>query len=183
MNTLRTIHGWLGVIILPWVLIMGFTGFYMNHSKLVLSLFPQTAFSESQFEGHSPPSPITEKIALNIAASIWPKQPVQSIRETTYHGWPSFQLKKPDGRIIVAIPTGHYYVKTRYIRQTFSPNGALLHEKFYWSRVLKELHETGWFGGGMGTWLADIFSFVLIGFGVSGLLMWSVPKIRRIRRF
>ncbi|MBL9048118.1 MAG: hypothetical protein JNK34_12550, partial [Tabrizicola sp.] len=30
----RTLHSWLGLLILPWVILAGFTGLYMNHEDL-----------------------------------------------------------------------------------------------------------------------------------------------------
>lgn len=38
MRLLKTIHSWLGVIVLPWVLIIGFTGLFLNHQSLVMGL-------------------------------------------------------------------------------------------------------------------------------------------------
>ena len=182
MRGLRTFHGWLGIFVVPWVLIMGLTGIYMNHSKMVLSLFKQKEFAESQFNGLRPPAPITQDYARIFAESIWPERPIKKIWKKDYHGWPSFFVRKNKGLIILSIPTGHYYVKTRYTRRTFSPDGELVHEKLYWGRVFKDLHETGWLGGGLGTLLADIVSIAMIMFGVTGPMMWTIPRVRRLFR-
>ena len=182
LRTLRTIHGWLGIFVVPWVLIMGLTGFYMNHSKMVLSLFQQKEFSESQFEKFQPPTTITRDTARILAESVWPKQSIKKIWKKDYHGRSSFYVRKATGLVILSIPTGHYYLKTRYTRRTFSPKGELVHKKIYWGRIFKDLHETGWLGGGMGTLLADIISIALIFFGVSGSMMWTIPRVRRFFR-
>jgi len=34
---LRVVHGWLGAIILPWIVLAGLTGFYMNHKDAVIA--------------------------------------------------------------------------------------------------------------------------------------------------
>ena len=33
LRGLRTVHTWLGVLVVPWIIIIGATGFYLNHSK------------------------------------------------------------------------------------------------------------------------------------------------------
>mgnify|MGYP006204029133 CR=1 FL=1 len=38
MRLLKTIHSWLGVIVLPWVLIIGLTGLFLNHEGLVMGV-------------------------------------------------------------------------------------------------------------------------------------------------
>lgn len=180
LRIVRTAHGWLGIIVLPWVLSMGFTGLYMNHSGLVLAIFQQAEFSEDLLEELRPPSPVTRDSARILAASIWPKEPIQKIWREDYHGRPSFFAETAKGWLIQSIPTGHHYVKTRYTRRTFTAKEGLVHSKIYWGSIFEDLHETGWLGGGLGTWLADLFSVALILFGLTGSLMWSMPRIRRL---
>jgi len=45
---IRKMHGWLGFIILPWIVAYGQTGFYLNHSRLVNGWFP-TVSEEQRF--------------------------------------------------------------------------------------------------------------------------------------
>jgi len=182
LRALRAVHGWIGVVVVPWVFIMGLTGFYLNHSKTIMSFVPQEKYDERQFNLLKPALPITEKSARILANSIWPELPVRKIWKKTYHGWPSYFVRKGNRRIILSIPTGHYYAKVRYSRQTFTPGGKLVHTKIYWWRILKDLHERGWIGGALGTWLTDIFSAALILFGLSGAIMWGTPRIRKLKR-
>jgi len=182
LRIVRSVHGWVGILILPWVIIMGLTGIYMNHSKAVLSLFPSQKYSESQFDDFHPLVPITETTALELASAVWPDQPVKKIWQKNYSGRPSYLVRKKGGLIVLSIPTGHHYIKTRYYRWTFSPDGQLLHHKLYWGRVFKDLHQTGWLGGALGTFWADMVSIALIVFGLTGGTMWLMPRFRRWRR-
>lgn len=182
LRTCRSVHGWLGVLILPWVIVIGATGFYLNHAKMVLELFGQQAFSENQFEKQKPPNPITLESARLLGQTVWPQDPIRGISQETYHGRPSFMIKKRQGTVILSIPTGHYYLKTRYTNRTFSPQGQLLHGKRYWGRIFKDLHEAGWLGRGLGTWLADLAGISMVLFGLTGSLMWWVPRVRKFLR-
>jgi uncharacterized iron-regulated membrane protein len=177
----RTIHRWMGLILLPWVIVIGATGFYLNHHKLVLSWIGQTEFSEAGFSAQQLPVPKSKQDALALARTVWPNEDVQRVFKKDYHNRPSVHVKKQSGTIILSIPTGHYYVKTPFSRLTYAPDGTLLHEKRYWGRVFKQLHESGWLGGGMGTWLADTVALAMIVFGTTGLIIWSTPKLWRLR--
>jgi hypothetical protein len=66
----RTIHSWLGALVMPWVLIIGFTGFYLNHTQLVLGAIGYTELSESDTAGAAD-SAVTQELAQQIAASVW----------------------------------------------------------------------------------------------------------------
>lgn len=182
LRTFRSVHGWLGVLVLPWVIVIGATGFYLNHSKLILKTFFKSEFSESRFDEERPLDPITRQTAIALAAAVWPERAVAEVTEKDYHGRPSYLVKKRGGTVVLSIPTGHYYLKTRYLRRTFSPQGELLHTKVYWGRMFKDLHTTGWFGRSLGTWLADAVSLAMVVFGVTGTLMWWVPRAKRFRR-
>lgn len=179
LSVCRSVHGWLGVFVMPWVLIIGATGFYLNHASLFRPLFQQAAFSEVAFDRVTPPQPITRKTAQRLGEKLWPDQPIQRITRKSYHGRKSYFVRKARGNIILSIPTGHYYLRTRFTRLTFAPDGQLLHSKFYWGRVLKDLHETGWVGRGLGTWLADIVAAAMMVFGSTGMFMWVTPRIHR----
>lgn len=181
LSLCRTVHGWLGVFVMPWVLIIGATGLYLNHKNFFRPLIHQPAFSEAAFDRVRPPAPITRETALRLGKKLWPDQGIMRITRKDYHGRPSYFVRKERGNIILSIPTGHYYLRTRFRRQTFSPDGRLLHFKFDWPRLLMDLHEAGWAGRGLGTWLADIVAMAMMVFGSTGILMWATPKVRRLR--
>jgi hypothetical protein len=182
LQACRSIHGWLGVFVMPWVVIIGATGFYLNHGRIFTPLFEQNHFSESQLEQIEPPTPVTREVARLLGEKLWSEDPIKKISRKSYHGRPSYFVKKAQGNIIISIPTGHYYLKTRYTRRTYSRGGEMLHAKIYWKRLLKDIHETGWLGGGLGTWLADTVAIAMMVFGFTGIFMWSAPKVQRLRR-
>ncbi len=175
-------HSWLGVLVLPWLLVIGFTGFYLNHADLVLDVIGQRPFSEAGFDAVKPPRPITIDDAKKLSKRIWPDEPVKKVEVDTYHGRRSYIMEKRSGLIILSIPTGHYYVKDGWTRRTYAPDGRLLHTKVYWDGIFEELHETGWLGGGMGTWFADMVALAMMFFGLTGLILWATPRLRRLRR-
>lgn len=179
LPALRKIHTWLGVLVMPWVIVIGATGLYINHSKLILPMVRQAEFSEKQFTDRIPPGPLTEKSARLLGQELWPDEPIKKIQVETYHGRRSFIVRKKSGSIILSIPTGHYYLKTPYTRRTYSPEGELLHTKYYWHRIFKVLHTRGWIGGRFGTLLADIVSVAMVVFGLTGPILWAAPRIRR----
>jgi uncharacterized iron-regulated membrane protein len=182
LRSCRSVHGWIGVVVLPWVIVIGATGFYLNHSRAIYDALFRHEFSERGFEDERPAEPITREAARALAATVWPEDGILEIKEKAYHGRPSFVVKKPRGLVILSIPTGHSYVKTPYTRRTFSPQGVLLDTKIYWGRIFKELHTTGWLGRALGTWLADAVSLAMVVFGLTGTLMWWVPRAKKFQR-
>ena len=177
----RTTHSWLGIIVFPWVIIIGLTGVYLNHSKFIYPFIEQPEFSESQFKERPLTATSARKKAQSLAGTAWPSQPTVRIWVEPYHNRPSVYVKNPIGLTILSIPTGHYYLKSRYTRRTFSPDNKLLHTKYYWGAVLKDLHRAGWLGWGLGTWIADAVGLIMMIFGITGSIMWAIPKIRKFR--
>jgi len=177
----RVTHGWLGVIVFPWIFAIGITGLYLNHSKLVLGWIGSSEYDESQFFDW-PEQDITVAHALAIANTYWPEEDVLGMKDEPYHGFDSFTFKKDSGRIIVTQDTGHYFVKTNLTRRTFAPDGTLLHKKIYWSSVFKWLHVRGWLNSDLGTWLADITAVAMVFFSLSGLWLFFAPRLKKIAR-
>lgn len=182
LKTLRTAHGWLGLFVFPWVLIIGLTGLYQNHSKLVLGWIGSRDYDESRFTEWPQDLPLTLAEAGAIAQTIWPEEGIQEFTNEPYHNLPSYIFIKETGRIIVTKATGHYYVKTSLTNRLYDPNGIELHKKIYWGSVFNWLHERGWLSNRFGTWLADITAGSMAIFALSGLLMFFLPRTKKIAR-
>jgi len=178
----RITHGWLGLIVFPWILVIGLTGLYLNHGKLVLGWIGASEYDESQFAEWPDAQGVSMTDALTLAQSIWPNEAVTAISGGQYHGFESISFTKESGKIIVAQPTGHYFVKTNLTRKTYAPDSTLLHKKIYWSSVFKWLHVRGWLSTTFGTWLADITAGSMVLFSLSGLFMFFMPRAKKITR-
>ncbi len=182
LRWLRTLHGWLGIFIFPWIIILGLTGFYLNHWQAVLHVLDGPPYDESRFDAWPVSAPVTLESARKVALGVWPDEPILRERKVRYHKRHGFEFKKASGSIIVVKPTGHYFVKTAFRRRTYAPDGTLLHTKIYWGPLFSRLHRTGWINWSLGTWLADIASLAMVAFGFSGALLWLLPRLGRRRR-
>ena len=67
LKTLRTLHSWLGVVVLPWVIIFGISGFYLNHPDAVRAVLPFKSYSETDTNFPTLASPLTPDQAADIA--------------------------------------------------------------------------------------------------------------------
>lgn len=181
MRLLRTLHGWLGIFVLPWIIMIGLTGIYLNHSRTIFKHLPNQKYDERQFDAWPNPVPIDRAAAKSIAASVWPDATFRLSGATTYHNRAAIGWKSDQGRVIVDVKTGHYWVKTRFFRRTYDPDGRLLNSKFYWGAVFKSIHTAGWIDRTFGTWLADITAGAMVVFGCSGMFLFLVPRFRRRR--
>lgn len=179
IRILKTIHGWLGLIVVPWIVIIGLTGLYLNHSSFVLGFLPDGYYDEARIDDWPDPKPVDEAGARAIAAAVFPADTFTLSSTDSYHGRDVIALNGESGKVIVTIASGHYWVKDRYTRSTYAPDGRLIDEKFYWGDLFKQLHTNGWPLGTFGSLLADITAGAMVLFGVSGMIMFLSPRIRR----
>lgn len=179
MRLLKTVHGWLGVIVLPWVIIIGLTGLFLNHERLVMGWLESGGYDEAQFDAWPAARPVTVADAQALAQSLLPGEtPVQS-GDTRYHGREAAIFEADGTQVIVALQTGHYWVKTDLRRVTFAPDGTVLERKIYWEGIFKRLHVRGWLTGDFGTWAADITAAAMVVFGLTGIVLFLMPRLRR----
>lgn len=182
LKVLRTLHSWLGVIVLPWIIIFGISGFYLNHPDAVRSVLPFTAYNDQAFDFAELPVPLSTNQAADIAREIWPDSEMQSVTRIQYHGYDAIEFNRAAGRIIVVPNTGHYYVKSNLQNKIYTPAGDMADRKIYWDYVLGVFHRTGWLGWSLGTILADLTALALIGFGLTGIALWYLPRHKRFKR-
>ena len=161
---------------------IGFTGFYLNHSKAILNFIEPIGYDESLFAEWPNSVEVTRDGALSLAESIWLGEEVTKFASKSYHRRPSYIMELPSGQVIVSRSTGHYFVKYGFTRETYTPDGVLLHSKLYWGSIFKTLHTRGWLSSRFGTWIADITSFSLIFFSLTGMFLWWMPRAKKLKR-
>lgn len=179
MRLLKTVHGWLGVIVLPWVILIGLTGLFLNHERLVMGWLEGDAYDEAQFDAWPGARAVTVDEARLLAERLYPGVALTQEDDTAYHGREAAVFAAGGAQVIVALQTGHYWVKTDLRRVTYAPDGLVLETRTYWEGIFKRLHERGWLTRSLGTWLADITAAAMVIFGLSGIILFIVPRLRR----
>lgn len=175
----KSLHGWLGFFVMPWIVVIGLTGIYLNHSKLIFSYLPSGSYDESRFDDWPSPRTLDQNEAQAVAAGVWADETFKLLSDTSYHKRLVYTFKSSSGQVIVDAKTGHYWVKTKLVRRTFDPDGRALDRKIYWGRVFKTLHTAGWIDRTLGTWLADIAAGAMVVFGITGIVLFLSPRLRR----
>lgn len=181
MRLLKTLHGWLGVIVLPWVIIIGLTGLFLNHERLVMGWLEGAGYDEAQFDAWPGARPVTVEAAQALAEGLYPGAEVTLAGDTSYHGRAVATFEADGPQVIVALATGHYWIKTDLTRTTHAPDGTVLERKTYWEGIFKRLHVRGWLTSTFGTWLADLTAAAMVIFGLSGIILFLMPRLRRRR--
>ena len=179
IRLLKTLHGWLGFFIMPWVIMIGLSGLYLNHSKFFLGLLPSASYDEARFDDWPDPQSVDLEAARAIAVAVFPGDQFKVNDKTEYHKRQVHMFDSDGGRVIVAVDSGHYWVKTRYLRKTYDPDGRQLDIKVYWGTAFKSLHRRGWADSRFGTWLADITAGAMVVFGLTGMFLFLAPRLRR----
>lgn len=179
---LKTIHSWLGVMILPWIVAAGFTGLYMNHDDLILSIFPSTEhYDPALFDASALAREVDEAGAERIASGIAPGVVLDLTEDDSFHKRDVFTFDAGSYDVIVDRDTGFVWTDSRYVTRTYQPDGERLHTRVRWGRVLSSIHTRGWVGTTLGTWLADIAAGALVVFGLTGLVLFFAPRVRRAK--
>lgn len=177
---IRALHKWMGLLLFPWVIIYGLTGLYMNHGKMVLSLFPADRISQEISEDR--PGLRADSEAAKAWLRAQPFAPdSKSLREGSYYGRPAWFITLGGNTEVVAFKnSAQYVVRAPYHRTLYGEDGAVQDSRYYWDRILSDFHKRGVVASPFGSFLADAFSVILIGFGVSGLLVWGLPRLNRL---
>lgn len=134
LQWLRSIHGWLGILILPWIIALGLTGFYLNHGDAVMSLIGSGELDFGTFELLPGDEMVPEPAAMALAATFWPGKSLGAPEIVNYHGEQAYAFKDRDDELIVLVSSGYYFWKTAYARKAYKPDGTRIDTKIYWPR-------------------------------------------------
>ena len=85
IRTLRTIYSWIGIFVMPWIIVIGLTGLYLNHSKAVNNLLDRSSYDESQFDISPSKRVVDEAMTREIAEKVWAIRYSGKIAEDEYH--------------------------------------------------------------------------------------------------
>lgn len=179
MRLLKTVHGWLGVFVLPWVILIGLTGLFLNHEGLVMGWLDGPGYDEAQFDAWPGARALSPADARAVAERVLPGAALSLSDETAYHDRAAAIFQSGGTQVIVALETGHYWVKTDLSRVTHAPDGTVLETKTYWEGIFKRLHVRGWLTSTFGTWLADLTAAAMVVFGLTGIVLFLLPRLRR----
>ncbi len=171
IRIISALHGWLGLVVLPWVILLGLTGIYLNHSDYFLRFLPQGSYDKARFDSYPDPVRLDQAGAQALAQRVLPGVTLRPRADNVYHGRRVAMFDAPRARVIVALDTGHFWVKTPFVRKTYDPAGKLLDRKIYWSSLLRYLHVRGWFNAAFGTWFSDLAAGMMVLFGLSGVVL------------
>ena len=150
LRFLRTIHGWIGVLVIPWVLLYGLTGFYLNHERDMAFLFGSDEVDMLWREDQ--PGRLSDEAAARAwFAQVFPDLPVEKVTDEDYHGKPAFQIATGSLLVIAPKNSSFYFDKTSHVRQLHDDTGAVINHHVYWPSILKELHTHGWLRSPLGT--------------------------------
>lgn len=180
LRLFRTLHGWVGIIVVPWVIIYGLTGFYLNHERLLNSLL--AADNVDQYWSENEPGRLpNEDAAREWVVQHFPALHVKAVRDEPYHGKSAFIFDAGRQSVIAPKNSSFYFVKDGYARRLYDASGGVVQTHRYWPAILKELHVRGWVKSPVGTMIADVFALVLVTFGVTGTFLWLGPRLLRAR--
>jgi hypothetical protein len=178
-RALKTLHGWLGLIILPWVVLAGFTGLFHNHGFQVLKLLPDQRLTAA-LVAPLPPHPVTADEVTALAQNLLPA-PVLPVSEGLSLSRPAFLVIGNGTTLRVDQATGAYVVIGPYASTLYAQGGGRIATQVQRPKLLNRLHSAGWASDRFGTWPADITATALMIFGLSGLWLFLTPRLRRLK--
>ena len=177
----RTIHSWLGVIILPWVIVIALTGFYINHPQGFHTILGYEDISNADVASLAPVQ-VSQQLVDTIAKANWPDEAPIGQGQTRYRNRQMFAIAKPSGTIFIPVPsTNIYFVRDGMHERIVGIDGTIFRNQLPYPQMFRVLHEQGWLSSTFGTFFADLVALSMVLFSFTGLLMFFVPKYRKLK--
>lgn len=170
----RKWHGWGGVFLSLFILVVAVTGILLNHKDFFFHgetkegptglLTSSTKFADL---------PVGFDQVLAIARDQFGDVPLEKIELKDERGWLHYKVARGHGEEIrIDANTG----------ETTSKYGMKLAKQgsttYNWAKIVDDLH-TGKLFGTPGKLMVDLTSGVIIALTLSGLYLWGVPLLRK----
>lgn len=172
---LRRTHLYLGMLLIPWLLVFGLSTFMFNHGEHFRPLRP----TDPQFvplweKGYTPPIPITD---TNLRGAV-----AQLLTDNGLQG--SFGARQQGNVLNITLQNFLEPTKLSYNLNTKQLRAEK--KKFAWVEVLRRLHfRAGYNGSSLlaNVWpvIVDVFCITMLIWILTGLYLWW--KIRDSRRW
>ncbi|MGV8986686.1 MAG: PepSY domain-containing protein [Cypionkella sp.] len=180
---LKTLHGWLGVMILPWIVIAGLTGLYENHAGLVLQRLPYATLPTGEILSllrEQPQLPLDAQGAGELAGRLLPAGFAAPMPAQVF-GRPGYEAHGPSTVLRIDAATGAYLLQGDFVTTFHSADGSRIAKVVNWGKLFVRLHRAGWASDQLGTWPADVTALALMLFGASGMYLFFAPRVRKMR--
>ena len=179
MRWIKILHGWMGVLVLPWVIIFGLTGFFLNHQNL-FGEWPDADLLQQALPQDSTGRLATKEQVESWVQTIRPGVEMKSMQQGDLNGVLAWQIEITGGTLTAPVNSSSYFEVTQMQVRLLDGQNSVVRRDLNWKHISRELHVHGWLSDAPGTLIADAFSFILVGFGVSGLALWGWPRLRRM---
>lgn len=176
---LRTLHGWLGVLVLPWIILAGLTGLFENHGDLFLRVLPQSLFTSDMVQS-LPANPV-DAAGVQALATRLQIEGAGGPAPAKILARPGFKVIGEAVSLEVDAATGAYWLEGPVQSTLYAADGQKIASRVRWAKLMIGWHRAGWLGNSLGTWPADITAAAMMVFGGSGIFLFFAPRLRRLR--
>ena len=160
---IKSLHGWMGCLVWPWIVMIALTGLYQNHAAAI--------------DPWLPGDPMTAERLATLPAH--PTAPTTALQPVTVFGRPGWQAA--DGSSGFDATTGASWQVGPWLTTWSDAEGNRIGWRMEWQKLFLRLHRAGWADERLGTWPADLAALALVLFGLSGLWLFLTPRLRRWR--
>lgn len=161
---IKSLHGWLGLFVWPWVVMIALTGLYQNHQAALTPWLPG--------------NPMTAERLAALPAHPVTVPPAEMTQPVTVFGHPGWQGAQGG----IDAETGATWTSGSYLTVWHDAKGSRIGWRIDWQKLFLHLHRAGWTTDALGTWPADLAAIALTLFGLSGLWLFATPRLRRWRK-
>jgi len=198
LTKFRNWHIQAGMIVAVFLLVVGFTGIFLNHKPFFLGLIGLEPKREMAKETKPPREkksageraelrldsalngqPVGFDQAIGLARERWGDQRIEKIELKEERGELSYRIKQKDGpELIISAASGEITEKGHYEKLGKPGPDGKAARGFDWGKLALDLH-TGKIVGDAGKLVMSSASFIMLTLTLTGIYLWAVPKWRK----
>jgi uncharacterized iron-regulated membrane protein len=165
-HLLRTLHRWTGLIGSLFLLIISGSGFLLATKDTLGWVKPKT-HSGSAFQHHSEIVPISVAVESAIALGIPELQTIHDIERVDY---------RPEKNVFKIVTHRGYHEV-----QVDGKTGEVLNVAKRWDQLTEHIHDLRFFSMILRDWWLPVVAVLLFLLGLTGVVIFFVPIVRRAR--